>query len=54
MARTGAYRSVPSPSTPDEATGVPGLGTWTQVYICVGVCFLVWLTLLTLLTLTYS
>ena len=45
---------MPSPNRPDDDTGVPGLHTWTQVYVFVGVCFLVWLTLLTLLTLSYS
>ena len=45
---------MPSPLRPDDDTGVPGLRTWTQVYVFVGACFLVWLTLLTLLTRVYS
>ena len=43
------------PKAPAEnATGVPGLTTWPRVYLFVGVCFLLWLTLLTILTLSYT
>jgi hypothetical protein len=39
---------------PDDLTGVPGMTSWSRVYLFVGGCFLLWLTLLTLLTLSYS
>jgi len=39
---------------PDEETGVPGLPNWPRVYLVVAGCFLLWLSLLTLLTLAYS
>jgi hypothetical protein len=47
---------VPEISKPraDDATGVPGLASWPRVYFFVAACFVVWLTLLTLLTLAYT
>ncbi len=44
--------AVSEPS--EETTGVPGLTTWTAVYVVVGACFMLWLTLLTLLTYAFS
>jgi len=34
----------------DEAPGVPGFRTWRGIYLCVGVCFVVVVALLTLFT----
>jgi hypothetical protein len=42
------------PPRTDDRTGVPGLPTWTHVYVFVGCSFLLWLALLTLLTLSFA
>jgi hypothetical protein len=39
---------------PDEDTGVPGLRTWTRVYVVVVGCFVLWIALLSTLMLVYS
>jgi len=38
----------------DEATGLPGLRTWRQVYLFVLVVFVAWIGLLTVLTRMFS
>ena len=38
----------------DESTGVPGFNTLPRVYLFVAGCFVLWLVLLTLLTLSYT
>ena len=39
---------------PDEETDVPGLATWTRVYVFVVGAFLLWVLLLTALMRTFS
>jgi len=38
----------------DERTGVPGLYTWRGVYFFVFGCFILWVVLLLVLTVTFS
>jgi len=44
--------SPPEPS--DESTGLPGIRTWRTVYWIVFAIFVVWVGLLTWLTVAYS
>ncbi|HEX3623933.1 MAG TPA: hypothetical protein VH280_00755 [Verrucomicrobiae bacterium] len=44
----------PSAENREELTGLPGLRTWRDVYIFVFGCFLLWVSLLLLLTVFYS
>jgi hypothetical protein len=39
-----------SRSTPEEATGLPGLRSWRAVYVFVGVCFVAYVVALTIFT----
>lgn len=38
----------------DELTGLPGLRTWNNVYLFVFACFVLWVSLLLVLTVFYS
>ena len=38
----------------DEFTGLPGLRTWRGVYLFVFGCFVLWVALLLILTVSYS
>jgi hypothetical protein len=48
--------TTPSDCRPrrDDDTGVPGLRTWTRVYVVVVLCFVLWIALLSTLMLVYS
>ncbi|HVW06733.1 MAG TPA: hypothetical protein VHB78_17135 [Vicinamibacterales bacterium] len=39
---------------PDDDTGVPGVRTWTRVYVVVIGSFVLWIALLSTLMLVYS
>jgi hypothetical protein len=55
---TGRGRLVPADESPsdrqDEVTGLPGLRTWNNVYLFVFACFVLWVSLLLVLTVLYS
>ena len=44
----------PPPDHPDDLTGLPGLRNWHQVYLFVFACFVLWVSLLLALTVSYS
>jgi hypothetical protein len=44
----------PAPLPDDSATGLPVLRTWPRVYLFVLAVFIVWVVLLTALTMTFS
>ncbi|MBU6411237.1 MAG: hypothetical protein KGJ60_05865 [Verrucomicrobiota bacterium] len=45
---------APHPMDADERTGLPGLRTWSGVYLFVFGCFVLWVVLLLALTASYS
>lgn len=49
----GDSNSATQPIEEFEPTGVPGLKTWPAVYVFVLACFIISVTLLVALTLTY-
>lgn len=48
-------KQVKTPSSDEnELTGLPGLRTWRHVYWFVFACFVLWIVLLLVLTMSYS
>ena len=54
MTPPGPAPLTATPEHADEATGLPGLRTWRAVYLLVFGAFLLWVLLLSVLTVIYS